>query len=59
MRGRRASPSLSARHRRPQPRGRAGDIPVDVTARAAAAYQGKRVATVTAQLLSGRSAMVS
>jgi hypothetical protein len=36
-----------------------GDIPVDDTARAAAAYQGKRVATVTAQLLSGRSAMVS
>jgi NAD(P)H dehydrogenase (quinone) len=36
-----------------------GDIPVDDTARAAAAYQGKRVATVTAQLLSGRAAMVS
>jgi NAD(P)H:quinone oxidoreductase type IV len=36
-----------------------GDIPVDNTARAAAAYQGKRVATVTAQLLSGRAAMVS
>ncbi len=36
-----------------------GDIPVDDTARAAAAYQGKRVATVTAQVLSGRSAMVS
>ena len=36
-----------------------GDIPVDDTARAAVAYQGKRVANVTAQLLSGRSAMVS
>jgi NAD(P)H dehydrogenase (quinone) len=32
-----------------------GDIPVDDTARAAAAYQGKRVAVVTAQLLSGRA----
>ena len=32
-----------------------GDIPVDDTARAAAAYQGKRVAAVTAQLLSGRA----
>jgi NAD(P)H dehydrogenase (quinone) len=36
-----------------------GDIPVDDTARAAAAYQGKRVAAVTAQLLSGRAAAVS
>jgi NAD(P)H:quinone oxidoreductase type IV len=36
-----------------------GDIPVDDTARAAAAYQGKRVATVTAQLLSGRAVAVS
>jgi hypothetical protein len=36
-----------------------GDIPVDDAARAAAVYQGERVATVTAQLLSGRSAMVS
>jgi NAD(P)H dehydrogenase (quinone) len=35
-----------------------GDIPVDDTARAAAAYQGKRVAAVTAQLLSGRAAAV-
>jgi NAD(P)H dehydrogenase (quinone) len=32
-----------------------GDIPVDNTARAAAAYQGKRVAAVTTQLLSGRA----
>jgi NAD(P)H:quinone oxidoreductase type IV len=32
-----------------------GDIPVDNTARAAAVYQGKRVAAVTAQLLSGRA----
>jgi len=39
---------------------RAGDIEVDLSDdQAAAAYQGKRVATVTAQLLSGRSAMVS
>jgi NAD(P)H:quinone oxidoreductase type IV len=36
-----------------------GDIPVDDTARAAAAYQGKRVAAVTAQLLSGRAVAVS
>jgi NAD(P)H dehydrogenase (quinone) len=36
-----------------------GDIPVDDTARAAAAYQGRRVAVVTAQLLSGRLALVS
>jgi NAD(P)H dehydrogenase (quinone) len=32
-----------------------GDIPVDDTARAAAAYQGKRVVTITAQLLAGRA----
>ena len=36
-----------------------GDIPVDDTARAAAAYQGKRVAAVAAQLLSGRAVAVS
>jgi NAD(P)H:quinone oxidoreductase type IV len=36
-----------------------GDFPVDDTARAAAAYQGKRVAAVTAQLLSGRAVAVS
>jgi NAD(P)H:quinone oxidoreductase type IV len=36
-----------------------GDIPVDDTARAAAAYQGKRVAAVTAQLLSGRAVAVA
>jgi NAD(P)H:quinone oxidoreductase type IV len=36
-----------------------GNIPVDDTARAAAAYQGKRVAAVTAQLLSGRAVAVS
>jgi hypothetical protein len=36
-----------------------GDIPVDDLARSAAAYQGRRVAAVTAQLLSGRAALVS
>ena len=36
-----------------------GDLPVDDVARSAAAYQGKRVATVTAQLLSGRAVAVS
>jgi NAD(P)H:quinone oxidoreductase type IV len=35
-----------------------GDIPVDDTARAAAAHQGKRVAAVTAQLRAGRTAAV-
>lgn len=36
-----------------------GDLPVDDTARAAAAYQGKRVASVTASLLIGRTVSVS
>jgi NAD(P)H:quinone oxidoreductase type IV len=36
-----------------------GDIPVDDTARAAAAYQGMRVASITAQLLAGRIPAVS
>ncbi|GIF68509.1 NAD(P)H:quinone oxidoreductase type IV [Asanoa ishikariensis] len=34
--------------------GNQGDIPVDATARAAGLYQGRRVATVTAQLKAGR-----
>lgn len=36
-----------------------GDIPVDDITRDAAAYQGKRVAAVTAQLLVGQAALVS
>jgi len=36
-----------------------GDIPVDDTARTAAAYQGSRVVTITAQLLAGRFAYAS
>jgi NAD(P)H dehydrogenase (quinone) len=35
-----------------------GDLPVDDVARSAAAYQGRRVTTVTAQLLSGRAVPV-
>ena len=35
-----------------------GDIPVDDVVRAAAAYQGRRVAQVTAQLLAGHAAAV-